>query len=169
MVSHRHGRHIALGSVLLGALLLWSPGAAQMPPASLKAPASGCPAPDAITPTHLFGLWQLTLGTPARPGGEGQLVFRQHPEFPGSVRGSLERGAHGLRQTAQVAGDVTDQGFQLEESADGTTIDAVWSGDVWPGSCGREIRGWRRVLNNNSTQEAATEQAFRLQKTPGWR
>lgn len=152
--------------VLLVTLLSGQSVVAQTPP---TASAEHCPAPESITPSHLFGLWQLTLGTPERPGGEGQLSFERHPEYPGSVRGTLTRRAQDNAFKALVAGDVTDQGFQLEESADGVNIDAVWSGDVLPDSCAREIRGWRRVVEGNTTQEALTEQPFVLQKTPGWR
>lgn len=151
---------------LLAALLSGQPVAAQTPSATN---ADHCPAPEAITPAHLFGLWQLALGSPESPGGEGQLTFERHPEYPGSVRGSLTRNAQGKPFKALVAGDVTAQGFQMEESADGINIDAVWSGDVLPGSCAREIRGWRRVVEGNSTQEALTEQPFALKKAPGWR
>jgi hypothetical protein len=159
-------RRLSSGLPLLGALLCWQPSAAQsLPPDN----AAVCPTAEAIRPSHLYGLWQLTLGSPASPGGEGQLVFRRHPEFPGSVRGTLERHAPGQRYRAQVAGDVTDQGFQLEESADGVNIDAVWTGAIDPASCGRQIQGWRQVVEGRSTQEPLSERPFVLDKATGWR
>lgn len=151
---------------LLLALFSGLPVAAQTSPAPNADP---CPTAEAITPAHLFGLWQLTLGSPENPGGEGELTFRRHPEFPGSVRGSMMRKVQDKAFKAQVAGDVTDQGFQMEESADGVTIDAVWSGEVMRESCGREIKGWRGVVEGNNTGEAVSEQPFMLKKTPGWR
>jgi hypothetical protein len=151
---------------LLIALLCWQPAAAQSPPAGT---AADCPTPEAVTPTHLFGLWQLTLGPPESPDGEGQLVFEPHTEFPDSVRGTLKRSAQGQRYQAQVAGDATNKGFQLEESADGVNIDAVWTGAIEPASCGREIRGWRQVVEGRSTQEPVSERAFVLKKAFGWR
>jgi hypothetical protein len=149
------------------ALLTWAaPASAQAPTSS---EATACVEREAIAPAHLYGLWQLTLGTAERPAGSGQLIFTRHPEFPGSVRGALALLAPGQRHSAMVAGDVTDQGFQMEESADGTSIDAVWSGEVRPDSCGREIQGWRRVMEGNSAREAEGEQPFVLKKAPNWR
>ena len=56
------------------------------------------------------------------------------------MRGALNREG----ERAQVAGDLDDGEFTLEESADGSDIAAVWLGDVVEGSCGREIRGtWK--------------------------
>ncbi|AOW14887.1 hypothetical protein LPB72_12420 [Hydrogenophaga crassostreae] len=68
-----------------------------------------------------------------------------------------------------MAGDVTGQGFHLEESADGVNIDAVWSGEVDPAGCGREIRGWRSVVEGRTTVEPLSEHPFVLKKTSGWR
>jgi hypothetical protein len=155
--------------VCLAMTIAWLNGisaAAQTLPTTQPDP---CPTAEAITPAHLFGLWQLVLGSPEKPGGEGELTFKRHPEFPGSVRGTLVRSAQGTPFRAQVAGDVTDQGFQLEESADGVTIDAVWSGEVLRESCGRAIGGWRRVVEGDSPGEALSEQPFVLKKTPDWR
>lgn len=135
---------------------------------ALPTSTNACLTIEAITPTHLFGLWQLTLGAPEAPGGEGQLTFTLHPEFPGSVRGTLARSAQNASFKALVAGDVTAQGFHLEESADGVAIDAVWSGEVVPNTCGREIRGWRQVVEGRSTREPVSHQPFLLKKSPGW-
>ena len=153
---------LALTIALLNAVCV----AAQTPP---KAQPDPCPTAEAITPAHLFGLWQLVLGSPEHPGGQGELTFRRHPEFPGSVRGTMVRSALDKSLRVQVAGDVTDQGFQLEESADGVTIDAVWSGEVLRESCGRAISGWRSVVEGNSTGEPLSEQPFVLTKASGWR
>lgn len=155
----------SLWSALLMAALWGSPLSAQTPTASPPGP--GCPAPQDITPTQLLGLWQLSLGTTQT--GNGHLIFTRHPEFADSVRGALALQTAKHRHTAMVAGDATAQGFQLEESTDGTNIDAVWTGEVSPEGCGREIKGWRRVLEGNSSGEAVSEQAFVLRKTADWR
>ena len=151
----------------LATTLTGLPAAAQTLPTNSST--AVCPSPEAIAPSHLYGLWQLTLESPEAPTGDGELVFERHPEYPGSVRGTLSRQVAGRRVQAQVAGDVTDQGFQLEESADGVAIDALWSGEVVPASCGRTIRGERRVVEGRTTQESVAEHAFQLQKTVGWR
>ncbi|HEY9097163.1 MAG TPA: hypothetical protein VIN35_15570 [Hydrogenophaga sp.] len=154
-----------LATTLLAAALWGSPLAAQS--STARPPNPGCPAPQDITPAHLHGVWRLSLGT--KPTASGSVIFTRHPEFADSVRGALALQAANHRHTAMVAGDATAQGFQLEESADGTNIDAVWTGDVSPDNCGQEIKGWRRVLAGNSTGEAVTEQPFVLRKTADWR
>ena len=154
-----------LATALLGAALWGPPLAAQT--TTERPPSPDCPAPQDITPAHLHGVWHLSLGI--KPTASGSVIFTRHPEFADSVRGALALQATNHRHTAMVAGDATAQGFQLEESADGTNIDAVWTGDVSPDNCGQEIKGWRRVLAGNSTNEAVTEQPFVLRKTADWR
>lgn len=97
-----------------------------------------CPAADDVTPQLLIGTWQADL----QGSWEGALLqLGPNPDYPGSLRGTLEREGQHL----QVAGDLDDDGFTLEESADGQHIAATWLGDVVDGSCGREIRGtWTR-------------------------
>jgi hypothetical protein len=97
-----------------------------------------CPGPDDVAPQQLFGEWKAEF-----QGSWEIATLRlvKHPEYGGSFRGTLER--EGSR--AQVAGDLEDGEFTLEESADGKRIAATWLGDVVEGSCGREIRGtWTR-------------------------
>jgi hypothetical protein len=165
MTQIPYQRPLLFAWLLLATLACGQPLAAQ---AQTVSPLPDCTAPEAITPAHLYGQWQLTLGAPENPASKGQLVFERHPEFAGSVRGSLEREMAGKPQKALVAGDVTDQGFQLEESADGVTIDAVWTGEVEPTRCGREIRGWRSVAEGRTTQEPLSDLPFVLKKTMGW-
>ena len=131
-------------------------GAANLP--------ANCLAPEAIQPANLYGRWHLTLGAPEKPVGAGLVVFTPHPEYAGSVRGSVERQTDTGLYKALVAGDVTHKGFQLEESVDGVNIDAVWTGDVTAVSCGREIQGWRRVLQGNTAREPESDLAFTLKK-----
>jgi hypothetical protein len=65
------------------------------------------------------------------------LLLEKHPELADSVRGRINRDG----ERAEVAGDVDDGEFTLEESVNGVNISATWMGDVVAGSCGREIRG----------------------------
>jgi hypothetical protein len=97
-----------------------------------------CPAADEVTPQLLLGTWQAEL----QGSWAGAILqLGPNPDYPDSLRGTLEREGQHL----QVAGDLDDDGFTLEESADGQHIAATWLGDVVEGSCGREIRGtWTR-------------------------
>ncbi len=120
-----------------------------------KNPASTvCPQPFEITPAHLYGRWQAEFD-----GTSGAvLVFERHPEFSGGVSGTIVR--HGVQ--AQIAGDVHEGEFTLEESNDGQRISATWLGTVVEPSCGKEIKGlWNTDLNQAG-------QAFILRKLPGW-
>lgn len=127
-----------------------------------------CPDPADLTPTHLYGLWQISLwpdgGDESTTASRGALLFERHPEHPGSVRGELRRTAGGQDLTAQVSGDVTDGAFNLDESDDGVAMSAVWAGE--PLDCGREIRGIRRPAEGRPASEPLLQ--FRLRKLPGW-
>lgn len=135
--------------------------------AALQAPAqsAGCPAAADLTAGDLYGLWRLVLwpvdGRETDPVSTGAMLLERHPEYPDSVRGRLRRSGPGPDLEAQVAGDVTDDGeFNLDESADGQTIDAVWVGD--PSDCGRTIRGERRSAEGRSDGVPALQ--FLLQR-----
>ncbi len=91
--------------------------------------------------------------------------IKYRPQYPGSVRGELLRTLPGHQLSAQVSGDVTDGVFNLDESADGVTMSALWVGQVH--DCGRSLRGARRVAENQPTTEPP--QHFHLFKRPGWR
>lgn len=131
-------------------------------------PASSCVSADAITPLHLYGLWQLRLwpeGEPEdRSSSEGAMLFERHPEFPSSVRGQLRRSATGNDLSALVSGDVEGGEFTLDESTDGVRIDAVWTGGIPPQACGREIRGVRQPAETTGGPVLN----FVLRKVPGW-
>jgi hypothetical protein len=104
-----------------------------------------------VTVAGMLGLWRAEF-----EGGvhAGTLLFERHPEYPESFSGSVNR--NGDRR--QVAGDIEDGGFTLEESVDGIHIAATWLGEVIEGSCGREIRGtW-------TPDGAAAGRAFVLRK-----
>lgn len=141
--------------------------AAQTPPVV------ACTVPVDVAPAQLYGLWQLALwpqdgsASEAAPVSTGALLFERHPEYPGSVRGHVKRSTAGNDRQAQVSGDVTSGEFNLDESADGVTMDAVWEGSVTPSGCGQELRGIRRAVEGRGRAEPAMN--FVLKKVPGWR
>ena len=145
--------------------LLLAAGAWAQQPAT---PAQACPEASAITPVHLYGTWQLTLwrpdGSESAPVSTGTVRFERHPEFSGSVRGTLQRTATDAPQQAWVSGDVIDGEFNLDESADGVAMDAVWSGV--PQDCGQSIRGTRRSAESQT--QATAPLHFLLRKSRGW-
>lgn len=134
--------------MLLSALA--ASGAAQTAPTATPV---HCPAATELAPADLLGLWRLILwpegGNESAPISTGALLFVPHPDYPGSVRGRLRRSGPGADLEAEVSGDVGDDGeFNLDESADGVTMDAVWTG--LPGDCGRTVRGIRRPAEGRS-------------------
>ena len=140
--------------------------------AAAQTPAVVCTQAGEMAPAQLYGLWQLVLwpqlgGSEATPASSGALVFERHPEYPGSVRGSLRRISAGNDVQARVSGDVTRREFNLDESADGVTMDAVWEGQVTPSGCAQELRGIRRPAEGRPAGE--TVMNFVLRKAPGWR
>lgn len=145
-------------------------GALALPVQAQPTPTT-CTAPADLAPAQLYGLWQLSLwpqgGQETAPTSTGALLFERHPEYPGSVRGNLKRSSTGNDRAAQVSGDVTNGEFNLDESADGVNMDAVWEGDVTPSGCGQEMRGIRRPAQGSASNEPVLN--FVLKKTPGWR
>jgi hypothetical protein len=169
----RRPRRRPLGAALFALVLAgFIPVAGAQAPASTTPPVVCSPAGE-IAPAQLYGLWQLTLwptegGSEATPTSTGALLFERHPEHPGSVRGHLKRSSAGNDRQAQVSGDVTNGNeFNLDESADGMNMDAVWEGSVTPSGCGQELRGIRRLSEGNPAVEPALN--FVLKKVPGWR
>jgi hypothetical protein len=78
------------------ACALCLPAAAQAPAASAT-PARVCTSPAEFNAAQLYGQWPLVLwtesGSPDRPASTGTLRFERYPEYPGSVRGQLQRSA----------------------------------------------------------------------------
>ena len=103
-----------------------------------------------VTHLQLIGLWRAQFEGSA----PAMLLLEQHPELTEGLRGQVNR--NGVR--ADVAGDVDEGAFTLEESANGVNISATWLGDVVEGSCGREIRGTWKAEGRNE------EHAFVLRK-----
>jgi hypothetical protein len=96
-----------------------------------------CPAPAQVTQRHLLGLWRAEFE--GLPRG-ATLLMEKHPEDEGRVSGMINRNG----ERSLIAGELDEGEFTMEESADGTHISGVWTGDVVEGSCGRVIRGtWR--------------------------
>jgi hypothetical protein len=132
----------AAATLLLG-------GCAPLPPGD-------CPRIAAdLAPEALYGRWEARFD-----GARDAAVveFARHPEYAGSVRGTLRRAGPGAASgaagaTAQLAGDVDDTGaLTLDESGDGRAIDAVWSAELDPASCGGTFRGTRRESADDRTQ-----------------
>jgi hypothetical protein len=125
----------------LAAALALGPAAS----AQAQSPAD-CPQPAGVQQRHLLGLWHAEF---ADHGPGATLLLEPHPEMEESVRGMVNRNG----ERAQVAGDVDDGQFTLEESANGTSISATWLGDVVAGSCGREIRGTWQAEGDPRTRD----------------
>lgn len=108
--------------------------------AALNSPAA-CPATTDIEPKMLVGTWQIEWADGARQRGEAPwvLVLAPHPEYEGSLKGHLSRGA-GLHQ---VVADWDDDTLTMEESSDGRRIDATWQATATEGQCAREFSGKR--------------------------
>lgn len=137
-------------------------------PSGAATPAS-CPSAAEVTPLHLYGLWRAEWPADAgRPAVRATLLFGKHAEFAQSLSGGIRREGTELAaqtQEAQVAGDVEDGEFDLEESANGRDITAVWTGRVVESSCGKEISGtWTDI----STTPKPRARPFVLRKQAGW-
>lgn len=96
-----------------------------------------CFASAEFSTAQLCGLWQLVLWTEGssadKRASTGTLPFERHPEYPGSVRGNLQRSASGQAMQALVSGDAIGGAFNPNESANGVAMDTVWEGAPAPG------------------------------------
>jgi hypothetical protein len=153
-------QHPALAALAFALWLACAPATAQTP--------SPCVVPDDYEPARLYGLWQLTLwpegGSPDRPSSRGAVLFERHPEYAGGVLGRLKRSGLGNDREAIVSGDVADGEFNLDESANGVDLDAVWTGV--PQACGNEFQGTRRPAESRPSDEPPLQ--FLLKKASGW-
>ena len=144
-------------------LLLLMPGMLQAAPPAARA----CPQ-ETVTATDLIGHWQVTLGSspgtvdnqaaPPVPVKHpvGHLHLHPHPEYPGSLRGTL----HWAQRSLAVVADLDGEAFTLEESEDGRRISATWVGALAAGHCGQRIEG-QRLGQGGSDTEGPT---FRMQR-----
>ncbi len=147
-----HPASLAMAAMGIALSLLPLPGRTQDAAAS---GAAACPTPAEIGALHLYGAWQATWDGLDEPA---TLTLGRNLEHPDGVRGEIRRGA----AQALVAGDVDDGDFTLEESTDGQTISATWTGRVVDTACGKEIRGtWTRAHDGAA-------HPFVLRKRPGW-
>lgn len=150
----------ALAALAFALWLTCAPAIAQTP--------APCVVPDEYEPARLYGLWQITLwpegGSPDRPSSRGAVLFERHPEYAGGVRGRLKRSGPGNDREAIVSGDVADGEFNLDESANGVDLDAVWTGV--PQACGNEFQGTRRPAEGRPSDEPPLQ--FLLKKASGW-
>ncbi len=124
----------AVRALLLAAALpaLCLPAAAQPVTAGLP-----CPKAADVTQQQMLGLWRAQFEGLAQGA---TLLLEASATHAGSFSGGVNRNG----ERGQVAGDIEDGEFTLEESPDGQRIGATWLGDVVEGSCGREIRGsWK--------------------------
>ena len=119
----------------------------------------GCPDVTQLHAAHLYGSWTVEL---AQTRQQGTLTLRQHPEFAASLRGEFRYDGH----TSIASGDVEGGEFNLDESRDGKTLFAFWSGQLVPSACGAEIRGtWQPLAREG--QPAAAESSFVLRRPAG--
>jgi hypothetical protein len=93
-----------------------------------------CPRAHEIGQEQMLGTWRAEF---EGGGPVGTLVLQKHEDYAESLSGSLDRGG----ERRQVAGDMEEGEFTLEDSIDGVHISGTWLGDVVDGSCGHEIRG----------------------------
>lgn len=119
-------------------------------PAARAEPA--CPTPAEVEAVHLLGFWRAELE--GAPGAT--LLFEKHPVYAQSLSGAINRNG----QRAQVAADIEDGDFTLEESANGVNIDATWLGTVEDNSCGTIIKGTHQGAKD------AAPRGFVLRKLP---
>jgi hypothetical protein len=98
-----------------------------------------CPDVTRLGAGQLYGSWLVEL---TQTGQRGTLTLRQHPEYAASLRGLF----HYAGVDSIASGDVEDGEFNLDESRDGKSLFAFWSGKLVPSACGAEIRGtWQTV------------------------
>ena len=109
-------------------------------------PSAGCPqSASDVSVRSLYGSWEATVDGQS---GMATMKLERHPEYEG-VRGTVERA--GL-PPAQLAGDIDPEGqLALDESQDGKSISASWSGALQNGSCGKEFKGnWYRASDDSN-------------------
>jgi hypothetical protein len=108
----------------------------------------------------LAGQWRLEWTDGARQRGEAPwvLVLGPHPEYAGSLKGTLRRD----EQRHLVVADWDDEALTMEESEDGERIAATWQATATEGQCGREFRGMRFT----GSEPDASARRFRMRKLP---
>jgi hypothetical protein len=123
---------------------------------------SACKASKDWIASDFYGDWVLEISEAGATNASGmtqstRLLFKQNPEFAESLAGEFS--LNGWRM--EVFGDIEAGALDLEESANGKDISAIWKGGVSEGSCAKAITGTRRILASQ------TEQRFVLRRA-GW-
>ena len=90
------------------------------------------------------------------------MTISRHPEFSESLRGHI---AYGPVESI-ASGDLADGNFDLDESSDGKTMTATWSGNLVPERCGNEIRGEWQELSTGLKSTFILQRD--LQASSGW-
>lgn len=128
--------------------------------ASTTAAPGACPSAAEIEPAMLQGRWQIewTDGERQRDQAPWRLTLGPHPEYAGSLKGTLVQGG----RTHLVVADWDDETLTMEESEDGVRIAATWQASASPGRCGRELRGQR--WRDGAPEEGARR--FRMRALP---
>lgn len=119
-----------------------------------------CPQPTDIEPSMLLGPWQIEWRdtSPEYGPNPSLLELSPHPDYSGSLRGRLTRGA----QQLLVAADWDDDTLTMEESADGQRIDATWQATAADGQCARVLEG----LRYTGSAPDASARRFRMHRRP---
>lgn len=107
--------------------------------------ATACPDAWDMGAQQLQGEWMATV---AGQPDAALLQLGPHPEWKGTVKGTVERA--GVRHA--MVGDVNRGAVTLEESANGINISGTWLGEVSDDSCAREIRGDYQAGDDAPTQ-----------------
>lgn len=148
--------------LLCSAALTACAGPQRMPPtATTSIDAADCPDVVALGAGQLYGSWEVEL---PQAGLRGRLTLRQHPEFSASLRGEFDYGGH----HSIASGDVEGGEFNLDESRDGKSLYAFWSGQLVPSACGAEIRGrWEPVAPAGAPSPPASDFILRRSANSG--
>ncbi len=142
---------LALGASSLAALAACGSAPPDRRADAANAPSIECPDVTRLHAAQLYGSWELEL---PQAGLRGRLTLRQHPEYSASLRGEIRYGG----QRSIASGDVEDGEFNLDESRDGKTLHAFWSGKLVPSACGAEIRGtWQPLAQPGQAPRPASE------------
>lgn len=143
-------------------------------PADAAAP---CLPAKKITAAQLHGWWTVQfVNPPAGLPAQASMRLERHEEFSESLAGEIHRdltpvggkpAPAGHKPRAQLAGDLEDGLFLLDESSNGTSITATWNGELVEGSCGKTIKGVWKDTSNSAPPDAA-DVPFTLTRRQGW-
>jgi hypothetical protein len=132
-------------------------------PAPSAPPDAACDVDDRTDSAALYGAWTVQIeGQPA-----GRLQLQRHPEYPGSVSGSYQRG-DSAHSRVQVVGDLEQGQLTLEESRDGQHTSGRWRGHWVAPDCSREIQGvWLDSRGHEAPTGPTEQRPFLMRRAPG--